>query len=260
MRRCRVTRFAPWIPPVRADTRSSVPPPIAAEVGGMIGYSQTYSARIAETPHWERMARTPVAQRYKENETSYPMSPVNPKEYDMRYLPVRGEPDPLTHQPLTHVGEDGAIPQIPVPVIFLVDVEDPVAGHMLGRRLETRWVSPTLMREELHPNRFAVYATSENYRRLGLKPVNHRMHDEIPRSRAALEKQLAKRTWVEEPWRHSFEYLFRAHASNVPPELADDPNEGDADDEVVADVGSSDTGGKRKGPIKKRKARKIKLF
>ena len=261
LRRSALQRMAPWVPPARADTRTSVPPPIAAEVGGMAGYSLTYSPRIATTPHWRRMAETPIAQRYVENATTYPMSPVHPNEYDSRYLPVSGEPDPLTHQPLTQMGEDGHLPQLPVPVIFLVDVKDPEKGHYLGRRHETRYVSPTLMREELHPNRFAVYATPANYKLLGLPVVDHKIHAEIPRTTAALEKMLSKKLWVEEPWRYSFEYLFRAHASNVPAELADDPAEGDDADGDAAAVAVSGDGGKgRKGAVKKRKARKVKLF
>ena len=225
----------------------------------MTGYATRYSPKIAHMEHWERMARTPIAERFRENQTTYPMSPVHPKEFDQRYLPVC-DVDPLSHQPLTQVGEPGSIPGLPVPVIFVVDVKSPSGGHWIGRRHQTRYVASTFMREELHPNNFAVYATPENYKLLGLPVVDHQIHSQIPRSIPALQKYLSQKVWQEEPWRFSFEYMFRHYEDVTPTELQDDPEEdltADDDDMVVsADLGKAS----KKGPIKNRKAKKVKLF
>lgn len=262
-RRNIVRAFAPWSPPARADTKTTVPPPIAAEVGGMAGYSVSYSERLVSTPYWRRMAESTIAQRYQENETTYPMSPVNRKEYDMRYLPLC-EPDPLTHEPLVYLGENANIPTLPVPVIFLVDVQHPTKSFFYGRKYETRWVSPNFMREELHPNRLAVYATMANYKLLGLPPVDHRIHEWIPKSFEGLDKLMSKRVWSEEPWRYSFEWMFRGVNENdgVPLELLDDPAEADAlaEEDMQVVTSADGTAVSAKGAVKKRKARKVKLF
>jgi hypothetical protein len=250
-----------WVPPARADMKVTAPPPIAGEVGGMFGVSIPYSKRLSETPYWRRMAQSSFASRMNESATTYPMSASNPDEYDMRYLP-RAYPDPQRNRALLEIGEANTIPQIKVPVILLADTT--VAGVFLGRKNETVYVASALMRRKLSPQRAAMYATPENYKLLGLPVVDLKIHQEIPKTLRDYEKLRAKQQWEHERWRFSFPMLYRNYEMG-PPELLDDaPLDWDGVEELApaggAGAGGAGAAAGRKGPIKMRKARKVKLF
>jgi len=212
-------------------------------------------------PHWERMARSDYALRMKENETRYPMSHFNPKEYDIRYLP-KPYPDHLTRQPLLDIGEPRRIPRVNIPVIFLVDLWDRTTKRYFGRKYETVYVTQQFMKDELMPQRFAIYATVEAYTLLGLPAVRHHIHDEIPKTAEQHQKLLEKQSWQDEPWRYTIEYLFRKYEKG-PQELEDIAEEWNGQVEVQAASTTGATQGTtvlRKGPVKQRKAKKVKLF
>ena len=208
------------------------------------------------------MALSTYAVRMKENETRYPMSHVNPGEYDLRYLPTP-YPDHIKHRPLLEVGEPHNIPlsRIRIPVIFLVDLWDEVNAVYFGRKYETVYVLRDFMKEELHPQRFAIYATPEAYELLGLPVVDHKIHQTIPKNDKEHEKLLEKQHYDEEPWKYTIEYLFRKY-DEIPQELQVVSEEWDGREEVATSGDSAATtkGAAKKGPIKQRKARKIKLF
>jgi hypothetical protein len=250
---------APWVPPPRCDTRTTMPPPIGAEVGGPGGVSTSYSARLSRTPLWERMANSTYATRMVENRTTYPMSQHNAGEFDTRYLP-KPFADPHTKKALLEIGQKMEIPSVKVPVVMLLDLKRD-DGSFVGRRHETVFVPTQMMRFELHPQRYAVYATPKNYAALGLPVVDHKIHAEIPKSRKEYEKMRAKQLWDNERWRFSFEFLFRHHEAG-PAELLDTEEDWDGQEEVVevAAERGADAGAARKGPVKLRKARKVKLF
>ncbi|EPY31706.1 hypothetical protein STCU_03319 [Strigomonas culicis] len=263
MRCCRLLAVAPWVPPPRHDVHVTMPPPPGGEVGGSFGVSQGYSDRLARTPYWKRMALSTYALRMKENETRYPMSAHRPGEYDMRYT-VTPYPDHVKHRPLLEVGEARRIPTLRIPVIFLVNLFDEERGVWFGRKYETVYVDRSFAREELLPQRYAIYATHEAYTLLGLPPVNHAIHEEIPKTEEDYKKLLEKQSYDEERWKYSIEYLFRRYEAG-PPELLDkSEDEWDGVEELsassAAGASKGDGAAKRKGPIKQRKARKIKLF
>lgn len=261
MQRTRCLRVAPWVPGPRADTKITVPPPPGGEVGGRQGVSKGYSRRIATTPHWKRMACSTFAERMKENETRYPFSSTRPGEYDIRYLPVPYH-DRLRNKPLLEIGEAHEIPAMRIPVIFLVDLFDTEEQRMIGQKFETVYVDQAFMRKELMPQRFAIFATPEAYQLLGLEAVDHKVHEQIPKNRKEYQKILEKLSWDEEPWKYSIEYLFRKYEAG-PSELIDVAEEWSGEEEVAPSgaAGQGTAGTMRKGgPIKQRKARKIKLF
>jgi hypothetical protein len=205
------------------------------------------------------MAQSTYELRMQENSTRYPFSHVRPNDYDVRYLP-RPWLDSHTRRPLLEIGEPNNIPQVEVPVIFLATVIDPETKMVVGRLHETRYVSPFLMRFELHPQRLAVYATPEAYEQLGLPVRDHRIHDTIPKSRKEYEQLRKRWSWDNEPWKHSFEYLFRKYEDG-PAELRDVEEEWDGSEDVVDAAGAkSGTAAGKKGPAVMRKARKVKLF
>ncbi len=261
IRRCVLRFAAPWELKPRMDTKVTVPPLPAAEVGGLPGCSVQYSERISSTPHWKRMAFSTYRLRMQENETRYPMSSINTGEYDIRYLPTPYR-DHVQKRPMLEVGEPHRIPlsRIRVPVIFLVDLWDDANGQYFGRKFETVYVLRDLMREELHPQRFAIYATTEAYELLGLPVVDHQIHQTIPKNDKEREKMLEKQHWDEEPWKYTIEFLFRKY-TDVPAELMPVAEEWDGREELVSSGESSSKtqGVAKKGPIKQRKARKIKL-
>lgn len=260
MRRTRRIFVAPWVPGPRGDTKLTVPPPPGGEVGGLQGISKGYSHRIATTPHWQRMANSTLAERFKENETRYPFSSTRAGEYDIRYLAVPYH-DRLSRKPLLEIGEAHEIPRLQVPVIFLVDLFDTDEQRMIGRKLETVYVASDFMREELLPQRFAIFATPEAYELLGLDVVDHKIHAQIPKNQKEYQKLMEKQSWDEEPWRYTIESLFRKYEAG-PTELLDVAEEwtGEEDVAVTSSGGTSATTASRKGPIKQRKARKVKLF
>lgn len=260
MRRTCCALVAPWVPCPRGDTKLTVPPPPGGEVGGLQGVSKGYSERIATTPHWRRMANSTLKERMQENETRYPFSSTRPGQYDIRYLPVPYH-DRLAQKPLLEIGEAHNIPRLQVPVIFLVDLFDTDEQRMMGRKFETVYVNSNLMREELLPQRFAIFATPEAYKLLGLDVVDHNIHAQIPKSRQEYLKILEKQSWDEEPWRYTIENLFRKYEAG-PVELLDVAEEWNGEEDTASSGTSSTDGGKasRKGPIKLRKARKVKLF
>nr|CCC90640.1 unnamed protein product [Trypanosoma congolense IL3000] len=201
--------------------------------------------------------------RMAENATRYPMSEHRPGEYDIRYLPT---PYPCTvrNGPLLEIGEPRQIPAIRIPVIFLVNLFDESKSCWFGRKYQTVYVDRHFMREELMPQRYAIYATPEAYELLGLPVVNHHVHGEIPKTPREYEKLLERQRYDEERWKYSIEYLFRKY-ENGPPELLDRPEDGwDGTEEVALSAaggaGRDGVAARRKGPIKQRKARKIKLF
>ncbi|KAK7201847.1 hypothetical protein NESM_000251800 [Novymonas esmeraldas] len=262
MRRTACVRVAPWVPPPRHDIYVTVPPPPGGEVGGSYGVSTGYSDRLAQTPYWKRMACSTYAMRMKENATHYPMSAYREGEYDMRYT-VTAYPDSVKHRPLLEVGEAHQIPSMRVPVIFLVNLWDEERRSWFGRQYETVYVSRDMAREELLPQRYAIYATAEAYTLLGLPVVQHSIHEEIPKTQRDYAKIMEKQSYTEERWKYTIEYLFRKYEDG-PPELADRAED---DWDGVEELATSSTAGgagdgsaKRKGPIKQRKARKIKLF
>lgn len=263
LRRSALFCVAPWVPPPRHDVKVTMPPPPGGEVGGSYGVSSGYSDRIASTPYWKRMALSTYDLRMKECATRYPMSEHNPGEYDIRYLP-RPYPDHIKNRPLLEIGEPRHIPSIRIPVIFLVNLFDKDGNVWFGKKYETVYVERDLMRHELMPQRFAIYATPEAYRLLGLPVVDHRTHEQIPKSVHDYEKLLEKQSYDEERWKYSIEYLFRKY-ENGPPELHDAvEDEWSGEEEIATSVAGSGKDGdsalKRKGPIKQRKARKIKLY
>ena len=202
----------------------------------------------------------------KENETTYPFSGVKPEEYDIRYTP-RPYPDHLKHRPLLEVGESNTIPALEVPVIFLVDLYDTRKNRFFGKKFETVYVARQFARSELLPQRYAIYATPEAYHLLGLPVVDHRIHDEIPKTRHDLKKRMEKLSWEEEPWKYTIEALFKKYEAG-PPELLPQAAQWDGEEEVGGSAGAGGAGGAagagasagRTGPIKQRKARKVKLF
>lgn len=277
MRRTLCSRVAPWVPPPRGDVKVTVPPPPGGELGGSFGVSKGYSDRLARTPYWKRMALSDYELRMRENETRYPMSAHRPGEYDIRYTAMP-YPDHHRHRPLLEIGEARRIPALKVPVILLVDLYDDEAQCWVGRKHETVYVPQYLARESLLPQRFALYATPEAYRLLGLTVRFHAIHGEVPKTPEDYDRIRAQQHYEEERWQYDIEFLFRAYA-NGPPELAR-PAEVDAAAWAVGGeeeaawfagfgagtqeggegVGSGEAVVGRKGPRKFRKARKIKLF
>lgn len=252
---------APWVPPPRSDTKLTAPPPPGFEVGGLPGVSKGFSERIATTPHWKRMAMTTYEERMVENETRYPFSSTRPGQYDIRYLPT-AYPDHLAMKPLLEIGEPREIPALQVPVIFLVDLFDTENDSYFGRKGQTVYVSRNFAKDELLPQRYAIYATPEAYELLGKRPVDHQIHAQIPKTKKELQKLLEKQSWEEEYWKSSIEYLFRKYEAG-PPELADVVEEWNGEEDVATASSGSGKGAEsaaRKGPIKQRKARKVKLF
>lgn len=262
MRRSFLRRFAPWTPPARGDGQKvTVPPLPAVELGGRGGCSVSYSENFSKTPYWKRMALSNYELRMKENRTTYPLSQVNEGEFDRRYLPAP-YPDPLVHRPTSIVGEPCRPRRVDVPVIFLKDVVRPESegGSYVGRKHETRYVHFDVMRNELAPLRLAMYATPENYRLLGLPVCDHHIHEELVRSHEDYEKLRAKQKWDEEPWRFSFEFLFRKYEAGPPELLDEEPISFDTSEAEQAGEASvaGGAGGKRLGT--KRKAKKVRLF
>jgi hypothetical protein len=280
--------FSPVRLPSRAQLRAdgsrlvpaTVPPPISGDVGGQYGVSEQYSAEFSAEPFARRMARSTFATRMRENATLYPMSMYRPGELDVRYLPTPF-PDPIVNRPLLEVGEADNVPrEMKVPVIFLCDiaydatparpdaktsgVKETTNESLHARRFETHFVTQTFMRRKLQPQRLAVYATESNYRLLGLPVRDHKIHAEVPRSRAEYQKLRAKQLWDNERWRFSFEVLFRRFDAG-PPELLDDqPDLWDGSEEVAssasASAGGASADGGKTGPKIVRKAKKVKLF
>lgn len=255
--------IAQWVPPPRLDTAVTVPPPPAVEAGGLPGTAVAYSPRVAETPHWKRMAHSTYATRMDEMQSHYPMSKLRPGDYDVRWLP-KPWPDFTwgPRKPLHEVGEPNNIPSVEVPVIFLATVVNEADNTVIGRLHETRYVNGGFMRQELHPQRLAVYATPDNYRLLGLPERDHRIHASVPKSRKEYEKLRKRWLWDNEPWRFTVDFLFRKYEAG-PPELRDDPT-WDGDEGLVQSEGgagaSTGTGRKGSGPVVNRKAKKVKLF
>lgn len=253
-------RIAPWVPPRMGDTKITVPPPPAGEAGGLQGVSIRYSPRIAKTPHWKRMAKSTYAERMEENSTYYPFVGADSTEFSVQYLP-RPYKDPLRNRPLLEIGEGAKRLPTRVPVIFLVDLYNKRGKEYFGRKFETVYVNSNFVREELLPQRYAVYATPEAYRLLGLPVVDHKINEVIPKTHSDFQKQIEKRIWDEERWKFTIDYIFRSYEKG-PSELMDVVEEWDGNDELAgsASGGASAEGAGRKGPIKVRKARKIKLF
>ena len=200
----------------------------------------------------------------EENKTTYPMSPVRKGEYDVRYLPVAGK-DMVKHRPLHEImaeekrAEFITMSDQEIPVIFLLDVQDADDGTWIGRKHETVYVSQEFMRNELFPQRFALYATPDNYRLLGLPEHDHHIHGEIAHRVSDLERIRSKQMWDEEPWRYSFDFLFRKWA-NGPPELLGEDEPWDGEEPSETSSARSDSGDKKSTFVQKRKAKKIKLF
>ena len=125
------------------------------------------------------------------------------------------------------------------------------------------WVSASVMRMELAPRRLAVYATVENYQLLGLPPVDHHIHEHIPKNIAEHYKMLAKYEWEEEPWKFSFAYLYRNHPE-TPMELQDDASPWDGIEDIDVREVQDEQGNvvlvKQGGSRRERKAKKIQLF
>lgn len=287
MRRSLVVLVAPWVPPPRADTKVTMPPPPGGEVGGSFGVSQGYSDRLARTPYWKRMALSTFALRMKENETRYPMSATRPGEYDIRYT-MMPYPDHHKHRPLLEIGEPRRIPAMHIPVILLVNLFDDAKGDWLGKKFETVYVPQHIARESLLPQRFAIYATEKAYQLLGLPVKHHAIHREIPKTPEQYKKILAQQHYNEERWQYDIEFLFREYADGPPEMRVPDAEGPEAEEEAgrwaiggeeeavwMAQVagghtgagGSTGAGGaggvsssSSRGPRKVRKARKVKLF
>ncbi|KAG8344974.1 hypothetical protein TRVL_04197 [Trypanosoma vivax] len=263
MRCTLVRRVAPWVPPPRYDVKVTMPPPPGGEVGGTFGVSRGYSDRLARTPYWKRMALSTYELRMAENATRYPMSEHRAGEYDIRYLP-RPYPCTIRNGPLLEIGEPRQIPSIRIPVIFLVNLFDEKKGCWFGRKYETVYVGRRFMREELMPQRYAIYATPEAYELLGLPVVDHHIHEEIPKTPREYEKLLERQKYDEERWKYTIEYLFRKY-EHGPPELLDCAEDGwDGTEEVGPSLSVDGTRGGTAAPrgksVKQRKARKVKLF
>lgn len=203
-----------------------MPPPPSGEVGGSFGVSKGYSDSLARTPYWKRMALSGSWKfRMKENTTHYPMSVHHPGEYDLRYTPV---PYPDTHhpslRPLLEIGEARKIPSLHIPVICLVNIFDDASKNWLGKRNETVYVPSHLARHTLLPQRWAVYATEEAYRLLGLPVKHHILHrSPVPKTREEYQKKiLSRQHYEEERWQYDVEFLFRDYLSGkLPAELRD---------------------------------------
>lgn len=183
------------------------------------------------------------------------------EEYSVEYLP-RPYADTIRNRPLFEIGEHGSLFSVRIPVIFLEDVVDPEDGTIHGKRLETVYVTQARARNELLPQRLAVYATPEAYRLLGLPVVDHKVHNVVAKTVEDKSKIIQQQQWAEERWKFSVDYLFRKYAAG-PPELLDVAEEWDGEEHVLSAGSGGGTGADgsvRKGPIKQRKARKIKLF
>ena len=259
LRKSRIYRELNYIPPVPGDTKITVPPPVPAETGGPGGVSIRYSHRLSSTPLWKRYAMTTYAERMLEARSTYPYSEVTKDDYDARFLP-KAFKDPLKYRPLTEIGQAPPKTFMKIPIILLAKIKNTENGLELGDKHETVWVDHLLMRAELHPRRLALYATQENYALLGLKPVDHHIHDEIPRDEEEKKKILLKNEWEEEPWKYSFEYMYRNHP-DTPEELLPIPDEFDAVldmGETISQSGDGNVAVKRR--LKERKAKKINIF
>lgn len=232
---------APWVPPPRADTRVTVPPPPGGEVGGSFGISTGYSDRLARTPYWKRMALSGTyAFRMQENATYYPMSTYHPGQYDLRYTPM---PYPDSHHPahrsLLEIGEPRQIPLMHIPVICLVNIFDDEAGDWLGKKHETVYVSQSTAREVLLPQRWALYATKEAYELLRLPVAHHIVFDSpTPKTQEEYKKKiLSRQHYEEERWQYDVEFLFRKYLNGeLPAEWATPPavTKGDASSSAAA--------------------------
>ncbi|EPY38159.1 hypothetical protein AGDE_05772 [Angomonas deanei] len=191
------------------------------------------------------------------------MSHYRPGEYDIRYT-VTPYPDHIKHRPFLEVGEPRQIPLVKIPVLFLVNLFNEEKGVWFGKKHETVYVSRDFAREELIPQRYAIYATEEAYRAVGLPVIRHAIHEEIPKTAHDYKKLLEKQSYNEERWKYSVEYLFRRYEAGPPQLLDKSEDDWDGVEELAASEGgaggSGDQVAKRKGPIKQRKARKIKLF
>ena len=277
MKVSRIFYFAPWVPPKRGDKYITVPPLPSVEHGGVEGCSVPYSDRISKTPHWIRMANSNYTIRMRENRTTYPLSRVNEGEYDIRYLPYPRR-DPWSVKPLLEIGEKDETRDCEIPVIFLQDVIDADTGSPIGLKDETVYVSREFVREELYPQRFVVYATAENYKLLGLPVREHYIHNEIAVNEEEYEKIRLKKEWDEEPWKFTFDYLYRKYARG-PPQLVPlldknslfdslltytDMSFEDWDGSVPLPTTSTSsgksTGSVESGFVQWRKAKKVKLF
>jgi len=260
----RVTLFAPYIAPMRRDTKHTMPPPVPGDVGGPGGVSIRYSPRISYTPLWERYAKTTFEERLSEAQSHYPYSEHNPADYDVRFLPKPFK-DQMKYRPLFEVGErqTDIVAHHRIPVILLTDLKNTAnPEHYVGRAGETLWVTSNLMRNELHPRRLAIYASPENYVLLGMEPIDHHVGDEVPRNFAEYQRILKKHEWMEEPWKYSFDYLFRNYGEDGPSELRDvaDPWDGTEDVDVVETVAEDGSKVRVKARRKERKAKKVKLW
>jgi len=185
------------------------------------------------------------------------------EEYSTQYLP-KPYADTVRNRPLFEIGESGTLHGVRIPVIFLEDVINPNNNTYHGKRLETVYVTQSQARTELIPERLAVYATPEAYRLLGLPEVDHKVHETLVKTVEAKTRHVQKQQWNEERWKFSIDYLFRKHSAG-PMELVDVAEEWDGEEHIVSTGGgggadSGEGGAVRKGPIKQRKARKIKLF
>ena len=258
-RRTRHFRELNYIPPIPGDNKITVPPPVPAETGGPGGVSIRYSHRMCSVPLWKRYAVTTYAERMLEARSRYPYSEITPEDYDARFLP-KAYKDPLKYRALNEIGQAPPKTQMKIPVILLAKIMNTANKLPLGSKHDTVWVDHLVMRTELHPRRLALYATVENYKLLGLQPVNHHIHEEIPRDIEERNKILLKNEWEEEPWKYSFEYMYRNHPE-TPEELlpVEDEWEGVQDmGETVTQSADGSVVVKRQTKI--RKAKKINIF
>eukprot|EP00758_Cryptobia_borreli_P002305 Tbor_TRINITY_DN292_c0_g1::TRINITY_DN292_c0_g1_i1::g.12238::m.12238 len=253
---------APWRPPNMGDIYKTVPPPPSSDVGGSGGVSMGYSDRISRTPYWRRMATTTYQERMTENATYYPFIGKDSTEYSVRYLP-KPYKDNIRNRPLFEIGEPHNHYPITIPVIFLVNLYEKKRETYLGKKLETVYVSRKFAKNELIPQRYAVYATTEAYSLLGLPVVDHRTHETLPKTESDFKKHIEKRSWTEERWKFTIDYLFRKYEEGPPELLEGVVEEWDGNEELgisASASGSTGASGGRKGPVKQRKARKTKLF
>ncbi|KNH09662.1 hypothetical protein XU18_0347 [Perkinsela sp. CCAP 1560/4] len=259
LRRCFPARETHYIPPIPGDTKISVPPPVPSETGGPGGVSIRYSERLCQTPLWKRYAVTTYAERMLEARSTYPYSEVTKGDYDTRFLP-KAFKDQLKYRPLSEIGQSPVKVAMKIPVILLAKIMNTNNGIPLGEPYETVWVNAIVMRAELVPRRLAVYATAENYELLGLTPIDHHIHEEIPRDIEEKKRLLLKNEWEEEPWKYSFEYMYR-NQPDTPEELLPSPDGWEGLEEAADQTLSSEDG----TPIivkrhKERKAKKINIF